>query len=93
MHKMITGTVFAVAALATTAAFAETAKPAKAEPTAIERLFSSSKSASSKKADATAGYSASDRVRLNGYAPTGKPQLDNWVRDLRSFRTGGPNGG
>ena len=91
MKKVITGTVFAVAALATTAAFAETAKPAKAEPTAIERLFTSSKSASAKKADPT--YSASDRVRLNGYAPTGKPQLDNWVRNLRSFRTGGPNGG
>ena len=90
MRKVITGTVFAVAALATTAAFAETAKPAKAETTAIERLFISSKSTSAKKADTT--YSAADRVRLNGYAPTGKPHLDNWVRELRSFRSSGPNG-
>ena len=92
MKKVITGTVFAVAALATTAAFAESTKVPDAKPTFIERLFSGSTGVSSKAADKTSGYSASDRVRLNGYAPTGKPHLDNWVRDLRRNRTDGPNG-
>ena len=92
MRKVITGTVFAVAALATTAAFAESAKPVDAKPTFIERLVSGTAGVSSKATDKSTSYSASDRVRLNGYAPTGKPHVDNWVRDLRRFRTDGPNG-
>ena len=93
MRKVITGTVFAVAALATTAAFADTAKTTDAKPTLIERIFSSDSGASSKAADKASGLSTADRVRLNGYAPTGKPQLDAWVLRLRSGRTDGPAGG
>ena len=92
MRKVITGTVFAVAALATTAAFAETAKTTEAKSTLVERIFSSDASVSSKATDKSTKLTSADRVRLNGYAPTGKPQLDNWVRDQRRFRTGGPNG-
>lgn len=94
MHKVITGTVFAVAALATTAAFAEGTKVTKAQPTVIERLWSDvTGSSSSKSASKSTTLTTSDRVRLSGYAPTGKPALDNWVRDLRRFRTDGPAGG
>lgn len=95
MHKVITGTVFAVAAMATTAAFAEGTKAAStAQPTAIERLWSdvTGSGVSAKNATTYSNLSASDQVRLNGYAPTGKPELDEWVRQLRSFRTDGPAG-
>ena len=95
MHKVITGTAFAIAALATTAAFAADANTATSQPTALERIWTdlTASGTSTRNAAKSADYSASDRVRLNGYAPTGKPHLDAWVRDLRRFRTDGPAGG
>lgn len=92
MRNVITGTVFAVAALATTAAVAQDTKTPETKPTLIERLFTSDAGVSSKGTTKDQDLSASDRVRLQGYAPTGKPDLDNWVRNLRQFRHGGPNG-
>lgn len=95
MQKVIAATLVAGAALATTAAFADTAKTSTdVKPTAIERLWSglTNTGVSAKNADKKTSLSSADRVRLSGFASTGKPNLDDWVRKQRSTRTDGPNG-
>ena len=95
MQKVIAATVVAAAALATTGAFAEGAKTAsEAKPTAIERLWSdiTGSGVSGKNvAFDRSKLSGAEIVRLSGYAPPGKPHLDDWVRRLRTNRTDGPN--
>ena len=95
MQKVIAATLVAATALAATAALADSSKPGTAaQPSALERIWSGLTGTGTTTATATksAELTPADRVRLNGYAPTGKPELDRWVRDLRRLRSGGPNG-
>ncbi|MEL7469442.1 MAG: hypothetical protein AAFN27_13370 [Pseudomonadota bacterium] len=93
MQKVIVGTLAAALALAATAATAQDQVKSNPQPTAIERIFGNLTGATSTKtATQKHSLSASDRVVLNGYASTGKPELDAWVLNLRRSRGGGPNG-
>ncbi|MEM9061542.1 MAG: hypothetical protein AAGD13_13860 [Pseudomonadota bacterium] len=93
MQKVIAGTIAAAVALSAVAAAAQDNTAPAQKPTAIERLWTGLTGATSTKTKTSgSAYSASDEVLLNGYAKTGKPQLDDWIRNLRRSRGGGPNG-
>ncbi|MEL7000578.1 MAG: hypothetical protein AAFP68_20190, partial [Pseudomonadota bacterium] len=80
-----------------TAATAQDQVKSDPQPTAIERIFGDLTGATSTKTATKSGdqkhtLSVADRVVLNGYASTGKPELDAWILNLRRSRGGGPNG-